>query len=198
MRPCFHKAVSITSLKRKRPLFGILHRLRLPGPAWSLFTLAQIRKLRYSRFPNGSDMATDTINTGNNVAAEEVLPKPWGLQISYEYRDVLHNKLVDYFPCRSILLQRIAMFTTFPASTVRQDQDDNDGRFGPVSNTRPRRHQVSRACGWCRALRIKCDDQIPCRNCTAKRRKCEQKGANELRTFSLAVKSVYDPMKRDK
>jgi hypothetical protein len=87
------------------------------------------------------------------------------------------------------------MFTTFSASTSENLLGDRVGdcrSLSPASG-RPRRHQVSRACGWCRAYRIKCDDKIPCRNCVSKGRQCAEKGADEVRTFALAVKYAYYP-----
>ncbi|KAF1987248.1 hypothetical protein K402DRAFT_354082 [Aulographum hederae CBS 113979] len=81
------------------------------------------------------------------------------------------------------------MFSTF-AATSAHDQHalSSDPPSAPTKLSR--RQQVSRACGWCRAYRIKCDDKVPCRNCVTKGRNCADKGGNDVRTYSLALKEI--------
>lgn len=54
--------------------------------------------------------------------------------------------------------------------------------------SRPTRKQVSRACDWCRARRIKCDNGRPCRACRARDVECTHKGTDEPRTLPQAMK----------
>ncbi|KAH7067462.1 fungal-specific transcription factor domain-containing protein [Paraphoma chrysanthemicola] len=63
----------------------------------------------------------------------------------------------------------------------------------PPNTAKPRkkRHQVARACTWCRTYRIKCDAKSPCANCKVKGRKCTaDEGKAEIRTFSSAISEV--------
>ncbi|KAF2797519.1 fungal-specific transcription factor domain-containing protein [Melanomma pulvis-pyrius CBS 109.77] len=82
------------------------------------------------------------------------------------------------------------MFATFsatPESSSTQKVADHASQPKP----RLKRHQVARACVWCRAYRIKCDASYPCRNCKSKGRTCsDEKAKDEVRTFSLAIKEI--------
>jgi hypothetical protein len=49
------------------------------------------------------------------------------------------------------------------------------------------RKQVHRACEWCRARRIKCDNGHPCRNCRARRANCTNSGPRDVRTLPQAL-----------
>ncbi|KUL88053.1 hypothetical protein ZTR_03913 [Talaromyces verruculosus] len=60
----------------------------------------------------------------------------------------------------------------------------------PISKPLPKRQQVSRACDWCRSLRIKCDSRYPCRNCQAKGRTCNIRGANAVQTCNEAISRI--------
>ncbi|ORY19547.1 fungal-specific transcription factor domain-domain-containing protein [Clohesyomyces aquaticus] len=85
------------------------------------------------------------------------------------------------------------MFTTFvnlePDPNQQQGQECSPSSLSKT--TRPKRHQVSRACTWCRTYRIKCDSSYPCRNCKAKGRVCSDKaGKDEVRTYPLAMKEI--------
>ncbi|KAF1994346.1 hypothetical protein P154DRAFT_624794 [Amniculicola lignicola CBS 123094] len=92
------------------------------------------------------------------------------------------------------------MFATFavgpPQNTSADDSQLSEHVTSKTPTTkpsRPKRHQVGRACIWCRTYRIKCDANVPCQNCKVKGRKCsDEKGkdAGEVRTFSTAVKEI--------
>ncbi|KAF2260133.1 hypothetical protein CC78DRAFT_501995 [Lojkania enalia] len=93
------------------------------------------------------------------------------------------------------------MFTTFSvASGPRMVAKQQEDCFQPsITKSRPKRHQVSRACVWCRAYRIKCDASFPCNNCKIKGRRCNDgRGKDEVRTYPLAVKEIDKLKKRIK
>ncbi|KAJ9143104.1 Fungal specific transcription factor domain-containing protein [Pleurostoma richardsiae] len=58
------------------------------------------------------------------------------------------------------------------------------------SPIKPSRKQVSRACDWCRARRIKCDDERPCRACQQKGVRCVIRGSDEPRTLVQALREI--------
>ncbi|RAO69087.1 uncharacterized protein BHQ10_005099 [Talaromyces amestolkiae] len=60
----------------------------------------------------------------------------------------------------------------------------------PISKPLPKRQQVSRACDWCRSLRIKCDSRYPCKNCQAKGRTCNIRGANAAQNCNEAISRI--------
>ncbi|EEA21979.1 hypothetical protein TMatcc_008598 [Talaromyces marneffei ATCC 18224] len=60
----------------------------------------------------------------------------------------------------------------------------------PISKPLPKRQQVSRACDWCRSLRVKCDNRYPCRNCQTKGRTCNIRGANAAQTCNAAISRI--------
>lgn len=86
------------------------------------------------------------------------------------------------------------MFSTFAiASEANAHRDEQYQATEPTSyrTARPKRHQVSRACVWCRTYRIKCDASYPCKNCQVKGRRCtDEKGKDDVRTFPHAIKYV--------
>lgn len=83
-----------------------------------------------------------------------------------------------------------SMFHTFNIENSPKSPYGSGGST-PTAKQPQRRHQISRACGWCRTYRIKCDTSIPCRNCTTKGRQCiAATGKEEFRTFRGAVKFV--------
>ncbi|KAL9047332.1 MAG: hypothetical protein Q9214_000059 [Letrouitia sp. 1 TL-2023] len=104
------------------------------------------------------------------------------------------------------------MFTTFnAASTSRDDvvstdppgttrQTRQSGQNRPVqtppsrpsspSAIRPKRHQVARACDWCRVNRIKCDTDRPCHNCQSRGGQCSNTGKSEVRSLAAATKDI--------
>lgn len=58
----------------------------------------------------------------------------------------------------------------------------------PVS--RATRKQVSRACDWCRARRVKCDTERPCRACQAKGIPCVSKANDEPKSLPQALREI--------
>ncbi|KAF4126968.1 fungal specific transcription factor domain-containing protein [Geosmithia morbida] len=81
------------------------------------------------------------------------------------------------------------MFPTFaqhpkPAAPTIQDTT------APEAPVRPTRKQVSRACDWCRARRIKCDNGRPCRACRQRDAQCTHKGTDEPRTLPQALREI--------
>lgn len=61
-----------------------------------------------------------------------------------------------------------------------------------TSVRRPRK-QVSRACDWCRARKIRCDNAQPCKACRQRNAQCTHKGIDdEPRTLPQALRyEVY-------
>ncbi|EPE05903.1 fungal specific transcription factor domain-containing protein [Ophiostoma piceae UAMH 11346] len=55
---------------------------------------------------------------------------------------------------------------------------------------RPTRKQVSRACDWCRARRVKCNSERPCRACESKGIPCVTKGTDEPRSLPQALREI--------
>ncbi|CAO2655322.1 Nn.00g103860.m01.CDS01 [Neocucurbitaria sp. VM-36] len=79
------------------------------------------------------------------------------------------------------------MFAKFSAAPEGERKDEESVSSKP----RPKRHQVSRACVWCRTYRIKCDASYPCSNCKAKGRKCTvDETKDQLRTFPSAIREI--------
>ncbi|KAF2495488.1 hypothetical protein BU16DRAFT_461096 [Lophium mytilinum] len=72
--------------------------------------------------------------------------------------------------------------------TSAEIENQQPGALGSLQ--RPKRHQVARACDWCRAYRIKCDARSPCRNCDSSGRQCSSTGANQIRTFATATREI--------
>ncbi|KAF2024798.1 hypothetical protein EK21DRAFT_77947 [Setomelanomma holmii] len=68
---------------------------------------------------------------------------------------------------------------------------DADRSPAESAKLRKKRHQVARACTWCRTHRIKCDAKYPCRNCRVKGRDCTADGGREeIRTFPSALSEI--------
>lgn len=112
-----------------------------------------------------------------------------------------HDSLACHLHCQKSERQYISgtdnnpfathsMFSSFDSAVPRGSGVVREGSATPSSLAmpRPRRHQVARACNYCRAMRIKCDDKYPCRNCRMKGRPCSEKNESEVRTYSLAIK----------
>ena len=55
---------------------------------------------------------------------------------------------------------------------------------------RPTRQQVSRACDWCRARRVKCSSGRPCRACESRGIACITKGTDEPRSLPQALREI--------
>ncbi|PLB54583.1 fungal-specific transcription factor domain protein [Aspergillus steynii IBT 23096] len=81
------------------------------------------------------------------------------------------------------------MFSTFVAHSP-----EHGSTTSTVSSTsipaRSKRHQVARACDWCRVHRIKCDSSLPCQNCRNRGGPCKKKSAAEIRTLPHAVREI--------
>ncbi|KAJ4362462.1 hypothetical protein N0V83_010555 [Neocucurbitaria cava] len=79
------------------------------------------------------------------------------------------------------------MFATFSSAPGGEQSGEDAGPVKP----RPKRHQVNRACVWCRTYRIKCDSSYPCSNCKARGRKCTTEDSkSQIRTFPSAIKEI--------
>ncbi|KAL2826872.1 putative Zn(II)2Cys6 transcription factor [Aspergillus cavernicola] len=59
-----------------------------------------------------------------------------------------------------------------------------------VARRRQKRTQVARACDECRLRRRKCDNKVPCSNCTAKGRECSSSGAPKASTLTQASDEI--------
>ncbi|KAK2782525.1 hypothetical protein FQN52_000854 [Onygenales sp. PD_12] len=84
------------------------------------------------------------------------------------------------------------MFSTFegrsmPPSTDGQSENSSSSRSVLA---RPKRHQVARACDWCRRHRIKCDNDRPCHNCRSRNGKCSTNGKAEVQTLPHALREI--------
>ncbi|KAI0909517.1 fungal-specific transcription factor domain-containing protein [Ustulina deusta] len=55
---------------------------------------------------------------------------------------------------------------------------------------RPKRQQVARACDSCRMHRIKCDNNMPCKNCVSRGEQCINKSPGERRTLPQAYREI--------
>ncbi|GAW23485.1 hypothetical protein ANO14919_130440 [Xylariales sp. No.14919] len=55
---------------------------------------------------------------------------------------------------------------------------------------RPKRQQVARACDSCRMHRIKCDNNVPCKNCLSRGEQCINKSPGERRTLPQAYREI--------
>ncbi|KAF2678907.1 fungal-specific transcription factor domain-containing protein [Lentithecium fluviatile CBS 122367] len=88
------------------------------------------------------------------------------------------------------------MFTTFvgtPQSVTGSNKDLPDDRIFAASerpSPRPKRHQVARACGWCRIQRVKCDNNVPCGNCHSRDRHCSNSASGEFRSLPHAYREI--------
>ncbi|KAE8151609.1 fungal-specific transcription factor domain protein [Aspergillus avenaceus] len=86
------------------------------------------------------------------------------------------------------------MFSTFMAisdgNTTNRTSNDFPAQTTTPVSTHSKRHQVARACHWCRVHRIKCDSNVPCRNCRRRGSQCTKRKAAEIRTLPQAVREI--------
>ncbi|OTB03020.1 hypothetical protein M426DRAFT_322246 [Hypoxylon sp. CI-4A] len=95
------------------------------------------------------------------------------------------------------------MFTTFvgtPQSLTGSSKSGNSGGnlVSPSSESpeslvrppRPKRPQVARACDSCRLHRVKCDNNLPCKNCHSRGWQCSNRGSSEARTLANAYREI--------
>ncbi|KAF1990058.1 hypothetical protein K402DRAFT_308426, partial [Aulographum hederae CBS 113979] len=101
------------------------------------------------------------------------------------------------------------MFTTFSASGANgpsSASEQSPSTPAPAQAQAPRkRAQVARACDWCRVNRIKCDDNVPCKNCENRGGRCsnsklrDSQGAQatnrELERLRLRVQELEEQAK---
>lgn len=59
-----------------------------------------------------------------------------------------------------------------------------------VASRRHKRVQVARACDECRLRRRKCDNKVPCSNCTTTDRLCSNSGAPKASTLTQASEEI--------
>ncbi|KAL4735918.1 fungal-specific transcription factor domain protein [Aspergillus similis] len=85
------------------------------------------------------------------------------------------------------------MFSTFP-SGHRKKSSSSSSTSPSATTPRFKRHQVARACDWCRLHRVKCDSGSPCQNCQNRGERCAKcngpKGAVATTTLPQALKEV--------
>ncbi|KAI8628466.1 hypothetical protein F5Y19DRAFT_141207 [Xylariaceae sp. FL1651] len=88
------------------------------------------------------------------------------------------------------------MFSTFagskPAEPKSRKEDKLEDSSSPSFEApmRPKRHQVARACDSCRMHRIKCDNNVPCKNCVSRGEQCINKSPGERRTLPQAYREI--------
>ncbi|KAI1805626.1 fungal-specific transcription factor domain-containing protein [Daldinia bambusicola] len=96
------------------------------------------------------------------------------------------------------------MFTTFVGTPQSLTGSSKSGHTGGTlvspssespnvsvrATSRPKRPQVARACDWCRVHRVKCDTNLPCRNCRNRGWQCSNKSSNESRTLANAYREI--------
>lgn len=73
------------------------------------------------------------------------------------------------------------------------DKDEKAETSNPRSfeaPLRPKRQQVARACDSCRMHRIKCDNNVPCKNCIGRGEQCINKSPGERRTLPQAYREI--------
>ncbi|KAL4994879.1 fungal-specific transcription factor domain protein [Aspergillus recurvatus] len=66
------------------------------------------------------------------------------------------------------------MFSTF-SSGNRKEGSSSSSTFPRAATPRFKRHQVARACDWCRLHRVKCDSSLPCQNCQNRGGRCTKR-----------------------
>ncbi|KAL4746895.1 hypothetical protein BDW72DRAFT_206947 [Aspergillus terricola var. indicus] len=66
------------------------------------------------------------------------------------------------------------MFSTFP-SGHRKKSSSSFPTSPSATSSRFKRHQVARACDWCRLHRVKCDSSSPCQNCQSRGGRCTKR-----------------------
>ncbi|KAI5919613.1 fungal-specific transcription factor domain-containing protein [Camillea tinctor] len=90
------------------------------------------------------------------------------------------------------------MFTTFSGTSQSIPRRDRVPKEVAVPShptptdppLKPKRHQVSRACDSCRMHRVKCDNNVPCRNCVNRGEQCINKSPSERRTLPQAYREI--------
>ncbi|RAK84159.1 hypothetical protein BO79DRAFT_203392 [Aspergillus costaricaensis CBS 115574] len=82
------------------------------------------------------------------------------------------------------------MLSTFDAVPNRSGSSGSSSSTSTLTPWPSRRNHVSRACNWCRVLRIKCDSNMPCRNCRSRGRSCTKKRSVEPRTLPHAIMEI--------
>ncbi|KAI0477311.1 hypothetical protein GGR56DRAFT_636741 [Xylariaceae sp. FL0804] len=81
------------------------------------------------------------------------------------------------------------MFTSFAGSGKPESSESTSQRTFEAP-LRPKRQQVARACDSCRMHRIKCDNNVPCRNCINRGEQCINKSPSERRTLPQAYREI--------
>ncbi|KAI0877398.1 fungal-specific transcription factor domain-containing protein [Hypoxylon argillaceum] len=88
------------------------------------------------------------------------------------------------------------MYSSFEGPKVpgsKGDKDEKPDVSTPPSfeaPLRPKRQQVARACDSCRMHRIKCDNNVPCKNCVGRGEQCINKTPGERRTLPQAYREI--------
>ncbi|KAF1919504.1 fungal-specific transcription factor domain-containing protein [Ampelomyces quisqualis] len=93
------------------------------------------------------------------------------------------------------------MFSTFTAtpaapaptsrpSSLASPSKRNTNSAMSTAKTKAKRHQVSRACDWCRVHRVKCDNTHPCQNCKIRGVQCSEKEAPQVHTLPQAFREI--------
>ncbi|KAI0467537.1 hypothetical protein F4859DRAFT_493660 [Xylaria cf. heliscus] len=88
------------------------------------------------------------------------------------------------------------MYSTLEGSKapgMKGDKDEKSEASNPRSfeaPLRPKRQQVARACDSCRMHRIKCDNNVPCKNCVSRGEQCINKSPGERRTLPQAYREI--------
>ncbi|KAI0446337.1 hypothetical protein F4803DRAFT_568356 [Xylaria telfairii] len=88
------------------------------------------------------------------------------------------------------------MYSTFEGSKAAGIKCDKDEKpevsISPSFEAplRPKRQQVARACDSCRMHRIKCDNNVPCKNCVSRGEQCINKSPGERRTLPQAYREI--------
>ncbi|KAI0105260.1 hypothetical protein GGR51DRAFT_520113 [Nemania sp. FL0031] len=88
------------------------------------------------------------------------------------------------------------MYSTFEGSKAPGPKGEKDEKLEiPNASSfeaplRPKRQQVARACDSCRMHRIKCDNNVPCKNCVSRGEQCVNKSPGERRTLPQAYREI--------
>ncbi|KAJ2988626.1 hypothetical protein NUW58_g3872 [Xylaria curta] len=87
------------------------------------------------------------------------------------------------------------MYSAFEGPKVPGPKSDKDEKAEPnppsfEAPLRPKRQQVARACDSCRMHRIKCDNNVPCKNCVNRGEQCINKSPGERRTLPQAYREI--------
>ncbi|CAG9991763.1 unnamed protein product [Clonostachys byssicola] len=77
---------------------------------------------------------------------------------------------------------------TRPSSNTDTNAASSQSKKPNQEPKRHRRDQVTRACNWCRAYRVKCDNDLPCHNCVSRGTQCSRDGetGEQKRVLNLA------------